>query len=197
MIFSNEMLKEMAKDGVKVIPGNIFGNIMPDLEWLKWLSYEPKFEKERIAYLNSKKVTDLSYEELKEISTYKRNKIMAKLFKIYGTNKCKEEEYMLVYDYMVNESIEELMLSKLTKEELQYAKKEIIRLSKIPKEELNAKITKERTKENYPKLSMVDSYILHVISDINHNRNISNLSKLIGEQINHNNAMSAQNERSL
>ena len=122
---------------------------------------------------------------------------MAKLFKIYGTSKCKEEEYMLVYDYMVNESIEKLMLSKLTKEELQYAKKEIIRLSKIPKEELNTKITKERTKENYPKLSMVDSYILHVISDINHNRNVSNLSKLIGEQINHNNAMSAQNERSL
>ena len=43
--------------------------------------------------------------------------ILNGLFKIYGTSECFEEDYMKVYDYMCNESIEELMLKKLTSED--------------------------------------------------------------------------------
>lgn len=50
---------------------------------------------------------------------------------------------MKVYDYMCNESIEELMLSKLTSKELQYAKQEITRLSKVSKEQLSVKVREE------------------------------------------------------
>lgn len=43
--------KEIAKtDDVKpkIIPGNVIRNESPNMEWVKWLSYEPEFEKKRI-----------------------------------------------------------------------------------------------------------------------------------------------------
>lgn len=189
--FNRIMAREIAKMGgkAKIIHGNVIGNVSPDIEWIKWLSYEPEFEKKRIEYFDTKKVSELSYEELEEASKYSRNKIFAKLFKIYGTNECSEEDYMRVYDYMCNESIEELMLSKLTSEELKYAEKEIIRLSKVSKEQLSAKVKEEQKPENYAQLSMVDSYILHIISDINYARSMSDLNRKIDAQLEQNEVM--------
>lgn len=189
--FNRIMAREIAKMGgkAKIIHGNVIGNVSPDIEWIKWLSYEPEFEKKRIEYFDTKKVSELSYEELEEASKYSRNKIFAKLFKIYGTNECSEEDYMRVYDYMCNESIEELMLSKLTSEELKYAKKETIRLSKVSKEQLSAKVKEEQKPENYAQLSMVDSYILHIISDINYARSMSDLNRKIDAQLEQNEVM--------
>ncbi len=60
-------------------------------------------------------------------------------------------------------------------------KKEIIRLSKVPKEQLSAKVKEEQKPENYEQLSMVDSYILHVISDINYDRDIADLNGKLNE----------------
>ena len=189
--FNRIMAREIAKMGgkAKIIHGNVIGNVSPDIEWIKWLSYEPEFEKKRIEYFDTKKVSELSYEELEEANKYSRNKIFAKLFKIYGTSECSEEDYMRVYDYMCNESIEELMLSKLTSEELKYAKKEIIRLSKVSKEQLSAKVKEEQKPENYAQLSMVDSYILHIISDINYARSMSDLNRKIDAQLEQNEVM--------
>ena len=185
------MAKEMSKSGgkVKVIHGNVFGNVSPDIEWSKWLSYEPEFEKKRIEYFDSKKISELSYEELEEVNRYRRNKVFARLFRIYGTSECSEEDYMKVYNYMCNESIEELMLSKLTFEELQYAKQEIIRLSKFSKEQLNVKIKEEQKVNVYSQLSMVDSYILHFISNINYARNMFDSNKRIHAQLEQNEVM--------
>lgn len=179
------MAKEIARMGgkIKTVHGNVIGNVSPDIEWIKWLSYEPEFEKRRIEYLDSKKISELSYEELEEASRYSRNKIFAKLFKIYGTDECSEDDYMKVYDYMCNESIEELMLSKLTSEELQYARQEITRLSEVSKEQLSARVNEEQKLEKYQQLSMVDSYILHTISNINYARSMSDLNKKIETQL--------------
>lgn len=189
--FNRIMAKEMARMGgkVKIIHGNVIGNISPDIEWIKWLSYEPEFEKKRIEYFDSKKISELSYEELEEASRYSRNKIFASLFKIYGTSECSEEDYMKVYDYMCNESIEKLMLSKLTSEELRYAKQEITRLSEVSKEQLSAKVNEEQKPERYEQLSMVDSYILHIISDIDYARSISSLNREIEAQLEQNDIM--------
>lgn len=189
--FNRIMAKEIARMGrkVKIIHGNVIGNVSPDIEWIKWLSYEPEFEKKRIEYFDSKKISELSYEELEEVSSYSRNKIFARLFKIYGTSECSEEDYMKVYDYMCNESIEELMLKKLTSEELRYARQEIIRLSKVPKEQLSAKVNEEQKPEKYEQLSMVDSYILHIISDIDYARSMSDLNKKIEAQLEQNEIM--------
>ena len=190
MSFDRVMAREMFKMGYrdKIIPGGN-GSVSPDVEWLKWLSYEPEFEKQRIKYFDSKKVSELSYEELEEAIGYSKNKALVKLFKAYGTDQCSEDDYMKVYDYMHNESIEKLMLSKLTLEELHYAKKEITRLSKVKKEQLSIKVSEEKKIEKYEQLSIVDSYVLHVISDINYTRSLNDLNNEIKAQIDQNRAV--------
>ena len=186
MEFDRIMARELFRmdNRVKIVSGDI-GNVSPDVEWIKWLSYEPEFEKQRISYLESKK-TELSYDELEEVAKYRRNRTIVNLFKIYGTPECSEDDYMKVYDYMRHESIEKLMLSKLTIEELHYAKKEITRLSKVDKKQLNTKVTEEKKIERYEQLPMVDSYILHVVSEINYIRNINDLDRQIAAQIEQN-----------
>ncbi len=174
------MAEEMAKEGVKVIPGKGRLNASLDTLWVKWLSYEPEFEKERILYLESKKVSELSYEELNEVLIYKRNKLLVELFKRYGIKESSVEEYMLIYDYMNSHSIEELMLAKMTNEELRYAKEEITRLSGGTKEQLQAKINEGKQLD---KLGMVDSYILYVISNIDYERSMLLLNQKIEGQL--------------
>ena len=88
-----------------------------------------------------------------------------------------------------SKSIEELMLKKLTSEELRYARQEITRLSKVPKEQLSAKVNEEQKPEKYEQLSMVDSYILHIISDVDYDRSISDLNRKIEAQLKQNDVM--------
>ncbi len=161
---------------------NIHGKTIDNyilIEWIKWLSYEPNFEKKRIEYFDSKKISDLSYEELEEASKYSKNKVFARLIRKYINNECQNEDIIKIYNYFRNESLEKLMLSKLTKEELQYAKEKIIALKNNNPEQLSAKIKEQQQPEIYQKLSMVDSYILHVISNINDPKRKSNLNKKI------------------
>ena len=107
MNMDRTLARIMAKSGGKVVFGNITHNISLDREWLKWLAYEPEFEKKRMEYLNSKTIKELTYEELEEALSYKENQVWAKLFRQYGTKDCTEEDYMKVYDFMVNENIED------------------------------------------------------------------------------------------
>ncbi len=187
--YNRMMAKMMADLGSKVITGNVFGNVSPDIEWIKWLNYEPEFEIDRINYLENEKVSDLSIKDLKEIIRYRRNREFAKLFKQYGTGEISKEDYMRVYDFMSNESIDDLMLSKLTSEELRYAKQEITKLSNISKEELSKKVHEEQKEEVYKKLSMVDSYILHQVSNINYARSLNELNRKIDAQLKANEEM--------
>lgn len=90
---------------------------------------------------------------------------------------------------MSNESIDDLMLSKLTSEELRYAKQEITKLSNISKEELSKKVHEEQKEEVYKKLSMVDSYILHQVSNINYARSLNELNRKIDAQLKANEEM--------
>ncbi len=189
MNLSRIVAKEMAKGNCKIEKGNILEGITPSIEWQKWLSYEPDFEKNRIEYLETKKESELSHEETNELNFYRRNKFFADMFKLYNTKKCNLSEYMLVYDFMSNESIEKIMLSKLTNEELEYAKKEINRLNEIPEKELSIKVNEGKNLAVYEKLSIVDSYILHVIANIDFVRCNENLNNEINSQIEENNVM--------
>ena len=182
---SKIMVKELNKSGsqVKFIYGNVFGNIPPIIEWIKWLSYEPEFEKNRIEHLNSKGINNLSYEEINELNYYMKRKRMAQLFKKYDNMKCSKEEYMEVYSYMSNESIINLMSSKLTRDEIQYVKEEITRLIELSNEELNKKIKIESQKNYYLNLSMVDAYILHIIDRIIYVRNMNEFNNRLNWQL--------------
>mgnify|MGYP004450716413 FL=1 len=186
-ILAREMSK--SKGRASIVPKNDGGNVSPYLEWKKWLSYVPEFERKRIEYFDSKKISELSYYELEEASRHRKNQIFAELFQVYGTSECSEENYMMVYNYMSNESILELMLSKLTPEELYHAKEEIEKLSNLSKEELNAKVKREQRVEVYNRLSMVDSYILHLLSNINCARNISSVNKQFVAELERNTAI--------
>ena len=185
---SKIMAKELNKNGsqVKFIYGNVFGNIPPIIEWIKWLSYEPEFEKNRIEHLNSKGSNNLSYEELNELDHYMKRKRMAQLFKKYDCKECSKKEYMEVYSYMSNESIITLMLDKLTIQEIKYAEEEIKKLITGSSEELPKKVKVESQKENYLSLPMVDAYILHIIDRINYVRNMNEFNNILNWQLDSN-----------
>ena len=185
---SKIMAKELNKSGsqVKFIYGNVFGNIPPIIEWIKWLSYEPEFEKNRIEHLNSKGSNNLSYEELNELDHYMKRKRMAQLFKKYDCKECSKKEYMEVYSYMSNESIINLILDKLTVQEIKYAEEEIKKLITGSSEELTKKIKVESQKENYLYLPMVDAYILHIIDRINYVRNMNEFNNILNWQLDSN-----------
>lgn len=192
MVSLNQILaREMSrsKGRVSIVPMYDGGNVSPYLEWKKWLSYVPEFERRRIEYFDSKKISELSYDELEEASRYRKNQIFAELFQVYGTSECSEQNYMMVYNYMSNESILELMLSKLTPEELYHAREELEKLSSLSKEELNAKVKGEQRVEIYNQLSMVDSYILHLLSNVNCARNISSVNKQFVAELERNTAI--------
>ena len=183
--------KALAKSNgnIKIVHGNVVGNIAPDVEWRKWLSYESEFEKNRIRILEARKNSELSFEEVEELRKYRRNRMFAELFRLYEIRKCSYEEYMMVYDFMCTESIEELMLNKLSLDELSYAKDEIVRLSKVSKEDLEFKVKEAQKIENYDKLSMVDAYILHVISNIKYARNMLDSDKQLRSELERNNVI--------
>lgn len=189
MIFNRVMANMMAGSDVKIIHGEVIGNIDPYIEWIKWLSYVPEFQKSRIQELNSKRVEEMTLEELDELRAYKSQIRMLGLFKIYGTKEISKDEYMEFYDFMLNQSIDELMLSKLSSEELRYAKDQIQYFSQIPSEELRKKVNEEQKVDNYENLSMVDSYILHIISRVNFVRSMSKFNRKIEAQLRENDAM--------
>ena len=187
--FNKVMAREMSKSsGGKLIRGNVMRSVNPLIEWIKWLSYNPVHEQDKINYIYSKRVEDLSIDELKEILKYKERNRMSQLFIKYNKGECSEEEYMEVYHYM-GKSITELMMDKLSSEELSYAKEEILRLSAIPQNEVLAKIKEEQKEEVYMSLSMVDSYILHIISGINYRKSLPNLDRKIQAQLERNDVM--------
>ena len=131
----------------------------------------------------------MSLKELYELCEYLNQQRMLRLFKIYGTTKISKDEYMEVYDYMCRESIDKLMISKLSKKELEYAKQEIIRLKELPENELSTKIENDTKEEAYLTLSMVDSYILHVVSRTDFYRHMMNLESEIQSQLEENDQM--------
>ena len=91
---------------------------------------------------------------------------MAELFKEYGTKNMDMEEYEEVLMFMKQNSIEEYMNKKLSKEEIELAKSQIDNYKKIPDEELFKKVFEDKKEDNYMKLSMIDAYILHYIDKI-------------------------------
>ena len=191
-----DMFKILAKDianhggGAMILHGYIIGNVPPDKEWLKWLSYTPNPTILKIENIKAKKVSELTDDDFEWLSKYNRNKMFAKLFKVYGTGECSPKDYVKVYNFMCKESIEKLMLEKLTAEELQQAKQEIIRLSNISL--ANLRVIIKENKKKYEQLSMIDAYVLHMISKSALKEGLVNLDKEIDCQIKQNDAMRAR-----
>ena len=157
-----EVIKVFAKEGGKIIPADDSFNLY--MEWVKWLDYVPTFEQEKINKLIKKK--NKTSEEYRKVGNYYYNKKMAELFKEYGTKNMDMEEYEEVLMFMKQNSIEEYMNKKLSKEEIELAKSQIENYKKIPDEVLFKKVFEDKKEDNYMKLSMIDAYILHYIDKI-------------------------------
>ena len=106
MDLRNLLAKDMAGSQNKILSGKCMGSITPDLEWIKWLSYEPFFLKKRKENLRKKEINQLSLKELSEINRYILEEEMVNLFKLYGTSFITKSEYLKVYHFMVENKIE-------------------------------------------------------------------------------------------
>lgn len=118
---SGMIAREMAGSNVKLVPGMVTGPVSLYDEWLKWLAYESKKEKNLLCLAKSS-YNELSLEEKSAVIEIQKNKEMLQLFRKYGTKACSKEEYLKVYDYMFDTKIEDVMLEKLSSKELTAAK---------------------------------------------------------------------------
>ena len=117
-------------------------------EWIKWLSYNSTDDDKRMLILITK----------------------------YVNQNCTKEEFYEAYNYMSN-SIENIMLKKLTSDELKVANDKVKRLEKLSDKELRELINTKRQDDIYNNLSMTDAYILHQIIKIDNIRNAREMNK--------------------
>ena len=87
------------------------------LEYLKWLTYIPEFEFNELDTLTRKNIKDLTSSEIDRIKILKQRQEMVSVFKRYVSDECTKDDILSVYDYMKENSLEVLMLSKLTHEQ--------------------------------------------------------------------------------
>ncbi len=131
-------------------------------EWFKWLLYHEKKN------FSGKRIEEMSLEEIQEYKKSLEQTKMAELFFKYGKKECTESEHDLVYHYMMNHSVEELMASKMNEQELSQAKILLVELKNLPLLEIKNYIHEKNSE--YSSLSKIDAYVLHYISIFNYNR---------------------------
>lgn len=78
-ILAREMSK--SKGRVSIVPMYGGGNVSPYLEWKKWLSYVPEFERKRIEYFDSKKYQNYLMMNLKRLVDIEKIKFLLNYFK--------------------------------------------------------------------------------------------------------------------
>jgi len=169
------MMNDICDDDFKIVMSDVFGVINPYKEWIKWLSYYSDDTKNKLNEIINKPNEKLSYDEMREYEKFREELKALVLLNRYLDDNLTNSQYKFLLDFMCNESIEEYMKSKLSKEELESAKEKINKYSNVPKAILNDKIMNEKNEEVYDNLSMEDAYVLHMISKINHQRNLEEL----------------------
>ena len=185
MNLRNLLAQEMAKSEGKAqfVYGKMIGYLRPEVEWLKWLSYIPEFQQQKYIALEKKVISEVSFEELEFILEYRFMKRMALLFQLYKDGNVNAKEYSEVYDFMASHSLDELMLSKLSSLELEIAKERIKYYSQVSSKELEKFVKDRQQEEVYSNLSMIDAYLLHVVSRMNFKRGLIKLNEEINAQI--------------
>ena len=152
-------------------------------EWIAWLNYEPEFEKQRKKYLMSRKFEELNASEQIELSHYIKYQTYADLFNKYETNTCTQEEYIKVCNFMKIESLEDLIISKLTAEELNYVKSEINRIENLSLTDFESEYRKLRDLHFNEQLTMTERYVYYLSSRIATYRNNIRVENEISAQL--------------
>lgn len=151
------------KNRVKIIQSNglIIKEFDPVREWIKWLSYEPSFEKEKMMYYDRISIYDLKEKDLKFINEYNKRKKILPIIKKYSENDFTLEEGKIAYDYLTENSLSKLMMDKLTKNEVMEARKKVSIYTKMDYEKEDEMLRK--LVEKYDKLSMTDSFAFRIL----------------------------------
>lgn len=179
----------MKNGNVKVIPckGLIISNFDVVREWIKWLSYEPLFEKEKMDKYSNTSIYDLGEEDLRFINSYNSRKKILPIIKKYSENTFTLEEGKKAYDFLTENSLSKLMLDKLTKEELIDARCKASVYSKMDYEIECCML--DKLVEKYDELSMPDSLTFRVIYEDVERKSLSRLNNNInvdGKEIDNN-----------
>lgn len=136
-----------------------------EVEYYKWLSYETETEKERIALIHSKNVSEITHEDIDFLKRQKQlTHIKETLENYLLTSKYNEEDWNTISICKENNHLlEQVMIDKLTKEELLKAKEKLLNYESKTLDKL-FDIVKD-FEDNYESLSYVDAFAFHYLSE--------------------------------
>ncbi len=173
------------KNKSKLFLNNPLFNVTLDMEFAKWLSYENNDENERRKYLLSLNIEELTKDQIEELKIYNNEKIYSRLFNKYAYNieELSDEEYIEVCNYMNTHSIEDLMNSKLNKDELIILRDKIVELyASLNKNDLYNYLINYNTLNDinsYKNMSIYDSFIFHYLANVYIENNITNINQIM------------------
>ena len=94
---------------------------------------------------------------------------------------------MIVYNYLCNYSLKQLISKKIDKYDLIIIKQKLSKLNNKSESEVYEYISKQQKK--YDNLSIVDSYILHIILKEYYQNDINRMISKIKSKVNNNDSM--------
>ena len=174
------IIKELISNGVNV-KYITNGRNMYDV-YSRWLSYTSNYDKKIVDELSEKPAGMLSTDELGYLFNYKKQLELAKSFKRVYEDNCSKEDVLITFEYAKNNSLIELMISKLSKEELEYASEKLSYLNNKNDGEV-CKIIKEELEQSD---DMVDQYIMLVLQTKINLKSLKDLEEKIISRIDEN-----------
>lgn len=143
-------------------------NINNDIDiWIKFTSYLKPDEKALLEKLENKSLDSIQRSEINEYSRIKNQLMISELFLKYKNKDCSKEEYGIVTRFMDSMSLQTLIKTKLTEEEIELASKTISKLETI--EQLEEYI--ESQPKKFEELNAYESYIFLLAKEKLHNLN--------------------------
>ena len=133
--------------------------------WIKFTNYLKSDEKALLEKLGNKSLDSIQISEINEYSRIKNQFMISELFLKYKN--CSKEEYDIVTRFMDSMSLQTLIKTKLTEDEIELASKVISKLKSI--EQLEEYIESQQKK--FEELNAYESYIFLLAKEKLHNLN--------------------------
>ena len=166
----DDELKKMFANNCKTIPNKYIGHVDPYLQWVKLLSYFTDEEQERFNLLKTKKVEELSLDEINEVVKYKEQERMLNLLNKFNARITSKDEWIEVEDFINNQSLTKFIKSKLSIDELEYAKTCIESCKSMSKKDLKEYVESHKRLDVYDGLSLVEVLVLYIATNYYYNR---------------------------
>lgn len=135
--------------------------------WIKFTNYLKPDETALLEKLGNKSLDSIQISEINEYSRIKNQLMISELFLKYKNKNCSKEEYDIVTRFMDSMSLQTLIKTKLTEDEIELASKAISKLKTI--EQLEEYI--ELQQKKFEELNAYESYIFLLAKEKLHNLN--------------------------